>query len=1056
MIYGKKSFGSRSGILLPVTILVTVFSFSSVTAQDPTMDFIIAADSIYKAGGEEALTGYVESNVILVGAAVHQLIDIAIKVGDQGSAADEKENMEFAELVARIYRDGGGDPAPLELVTVYMGWTSDRRKARAQAKSFEEQATEARKAREFDKAAGLFARALKIYLQIGDSYSEAIVYGSYGVLYWYAGDFDSVLKYYRQALSARRSIDNAILEGRTLNGIGTANFVTSRYDSAEVYYHKAIELRRGTGDLGGLGTSLTYLGNTYSRIGRLSAARDSYEEAAVLVGSLGNETQQLDLLNSVANLYSDMGRLGRAKESYREALEIAVSTGNVRYEIAFRMNLAINAISERRYAEAMKELDTVSGLLESSPDPVYSVELLQNRGNVYLKTGEFDHARDDFLAFLASAKALEDPVLEMTAMLNIGYLYFELGAFDRGLAFADSALSKAGQLESSAVLNEAHSLAAQIEGARGNYPEALGHWKAALEINREAGAEQWMLHDEIGIATVTAQAGETEKARGLFIGLLPRIRETGLTRYESNMWMGIAHTFEGTDPDSAKYYYERALSLIEETGMETGSAELGAGLLSGSSRFYYEEVARYFAGMAAKTGDEKWSSEAFGTIERAKARGLLELLEGSLAGEHSAREDAVLDSIYGLDPAAADYAAALERLERDYRKIREERLAATTGSLSAAGDIIDLESASKMLPKNTVMFAYALGDSASQLWVIDRKGHDLYELPARSEFSRDTGMLAEALTRPGAGDARLKSQARKLYKTLIAPGGKRLEKAKYLVIVPDGCLFEIPFEVLLEEDIDEGADWSGMPFLARSRSILYAPSASVFAGLREKKRMKKYDIDIVAAGDPDYSYLGEGSERSLRPLPNTRAEVEGIGSLFKDDKRIILIGAEASEAAIKKNITDNPSRMIHIAAHGLVDPVTPAASSIALSASPGDGEDGFLHTLEILALPVESRLVVLSACETATGRVSRGEGVVGLSRAFLGAGASAVVSSLWAVPDESTAELMRSFYGYMAGKKKPAFEAINEARKTLLDSGEYSHPFHWASFIVIGSEKAPW
>ncbi|MCK4549189.1 MAG: CHAT domain-containing protein, partial [Candidatus Krumholzibacteria bacterium] len=706
--------------------------------------------------------------------------------------------------------------------------------------------------------------------------------------------------------------------------------------------------------------------------------------------------------------------------------------------------------------EAMRELDTVSNLLESNPDPVNSAEFLRTRGRVYYKIGELDHARDDFLALLAAAKELEDPVLEMTAMVNIGYLYFELGAFDRGLAFADSALVKGEELENAYILNLAYSLAAQIEEARGNYPEALGHWKAALEKNRETGAEQWMAIDEMGIATNTALTGETEKARGLFLGLLPRIREAGMNELESNVWMGIAHTFEESDPDSARYYYKRALSLIEETGMETGSAELGAGLLGGSSRFYYEEVARYFAGVAAETGDEEWSSEAFGTIERAKARGLLDLLESSLAGEHSAQEDAVLDSIYSLDPASADDRADLERLERDYRKIREERLAAATGRLSSHGNIIDLESVSKALPKKTVMFAYALGDSASLLWVIDRKGHDLYELPGRAELGRDTDMLAEALIRPGAGDARLKSQARKLYMTLIEPGGKRFEKAKHLVIVPDGCLFEIPFEVLLEEDIDEGTGWGEMPFLARSHSLLYAPSASVFAGLREKKRMKKYEIDIVAAGDPDYSYLDDGDSHSLRPLPNTRAEVEGIGSLFKDDKRIILTGAEASEAVLKRTIAEKPSRMIHIAAHGLVDPVTPAASSIALSASPGDGEDGFLHTLEILALPVESRLVVLSACETATGRVSRGEGVVGLSRAFLGAGASAVVSSLWAVPDESTAELMRFFYDYMAGKNKPAFEAINEARKNLLDSKEYSHPFHWASFIVIGSEKAPW
>ncbi len=1048
---------SLPGLVSLALFLILILILSAPTyAQDPVTDFITAADSIYRAGGEEALGRFVEDNQVLVGAAVYQLIDIAVAVGDQGSSDDERENMEFARLVAGLYRDSGGDPAPFALVDVYHGWTRDQRSARAEAKAFEEQSTEARKAREYEKAAELLGRALDIYVGIGDRYSEAILYGSFGVLYWYAGDFDSVFEYYGRALAARRAIDDDILEGRTLNGIGTAFFITGRFDSAEVYYRRAIDLRRGTGDLGGLGTSLTYLGNTYSRMGRLSAARDCYEEAATLVGSLGNDTQQMDLLNSVANLYSDMGRLDRSNQSYREALGIAVSSQNTPYEIAIRMNIALNLSSGSRYGEAMRELDTVGKLLETSPDPVYSAELLKNRGLIYLKTGELDSARNDFLSFLEAAKKLEDPVLVMTAMVDIGYLYLELGALDRGLVFADSALAKAAGLEAASILNEAHSLAAQIEEARGDYTAALGHWQAALEINSEAGAEMWMLHDEIGIATITALAGEEEKARGLFRDLLPRMRGIGLNEYESNIWMGIAHTFEQADPDSARHYYERALSLIEEAGLETGSAELGAGMLGGTSRFYYEEVARYFAGMALRTGDEAWSEEAFSTIERAKARGLLELLQSSIADEHSAREDAALDSIYSLDPASTGYEADYERLEHEYRRIRKDRIESVTGRLASFGDVIGLESVRRSLPKSTVMFAYALGDSASQLWVIDRSGHDLYELPGRAELSREIDMLAMALTRPGAGDDRLRAQARKLYMTLIAPGGERLARAKHIVVVPDGCLFEIPFEVLLEKEFEDGADWKDMPFLFRSRTLLYAPSASVFAGLREKKRVKKYETELVAAGDPDYSYLGESGERVLRPLPNTRAEVEGIGLLFDADRRVILTGKQASEAALKRIIRWDPSRIVHIAAHGLVDPVTPAASSIALSAAPGDGEDGFLHTLEILTLPVESRLVVLSACETATGRVSRGEGVVGLSRAFLGAGAEAVVSSLWAVPDKSTSELMRYFYGYMAEKKRPAHEAINEARKRLLSSGEYSHPFHWASFIVIGTEKAPY
>ena len=115
-----------------------------------------------------------------------------------------------------------------------------------------------------------------------------------------------------------------------------------------------------------------------------------------------------------------------------------------------------------------------------------------------------------------------------------------------------------------------------------------------------------------------------------------------------------------------------------------------------------------------------------------------------------------------------------------------------------------------------------------------------------------------------------------------------------------------------------------------------------------------------------------------------------------------------------------------------------------------------LHTLEIIGMPTRSGLVVMSACESARGKVSRGEGVVGLNRAFLAAGAQSVVASLWAVSDESTAELMKVFYEQMLGKKKSASRSLNEARLALIESGTYSHPFYWSPFIVTGTERSPW
>ena len=326
--------------------------------------------------------------------------------------------------------------------------------------------------------------------------------------------------------------------------------------------------------------------------------------------------------------------------------------------------------------------------------------------------------------------------------------------------------------------------------------------------------------------------------------------------------------------------------------------------------------------------------------------------------------------------------------------------------------------------------------------------------------------LRDALTKPGAGDAALKSAARALYKSLVEPASARLAKKKTLIIVPDGFLFEIPYEVLLAEDAGDGAGWGDLSFLARSFTTLYAPSASVYANLAGAKKPPRYELDLLALGDPDYTGLAGGAGTGtagasgpggpLSPLPFSRDEVEKIASTTKPERATVLVGPEASEAALKKGLGAGTARIVHLAAHGLVDPAEPARSCIALSPDPASNEDGFFYTLEVLSAPVQARLVVLSACESAKGRLSRGEGVVGLSRSFIGAGAGGVVASLWKVSDESTSALMKEFYDRMIGKKVPAAVALGDARTALIENEKYAHPFHWSPFVMIGTDRAPW
>ncbi len=1054
---------SRLVFLLAASILITaVVPATSSNIQDPVENFIIAADSIARTGDEEALSRFVAENSIIVGAAVHSLIDIGVLVGDGGSAADERDNFDLALKIARIHSEVSGEADPLKLVSVYASWTPGQRAARRSAAAFNEQAVEARKRRDLAKAEELYGRAFDIYSEIGDSYNVAVLYGSFGVIYWYASEFDSVLHYYRKALLARRAIDDKILEGRTLNGLGSTFFVQSRFDSAAYYYDKAIKLRRRTGDLLGLAASLTYQGNCYLNLGRYIDAKNACEEAMGLSERIdATVSRQIDLLNFSASLYHAMGRLEKSNKMYCAALEKARSLYDsnpgkaAESEIAIRMNIALNLMDESRYSDAMRELDAVRPLLEEYPDPVKSAEFARNLGRAYCEMGELDYARDNYLRCLRMAVELDAPGMEMEALINIGNLYLTYGAPDRGLAFADSAFVKAEKAGNLITQRSANVLSAELRTDMGDYDIALAHWEKAMEIDSVQQAEGNMVIDGLGIGNVYALKGENERAREIYLDALPSVRGSGLCSMEEAIWFGVAHTYEKDSPDSARFYYEKALSLMEKTGFQTSSAELGTGF-HGNCRYFYEGVARFYADMAVRTGDDQWSCDAFWTIERSKARGLLEMLQNSIAVRHLPAEEALLDSIYGLDPQAADYRSDLERFERCYRILKEERVSSMAGKLADNNEISRLEDICGALPQKTVIFSYALGDSVSQLWVIDRNGHELHRLPGRRDLINESRLLVQAVGRPGAGDEAFVIRARRLYDILIAPGAGRLDAESDLVIVPDGCLFGIPFEALLATDVSPGTGWKDMQFLFRSYDTVYAPSVSCFLCLCKKEYTSKYEIDLLAVGDPDYSGIETDTGRRLRPLPKTRDEVEYIGGMFGESEKIILVGPSANEGELKKIIRDHPSRIIHLAAHGLVDPVTPAASSIALCSESGSGEDGYLHTLEIIAMSVDCRLVVLSACETATGRIGRGEGVVGLSRAFLCAGAPAVVSSLWSVPDESTAMLMETFYENMTGREISAVCALRESRRKLLETAEYSHPFHWASFIATGTDKAPW
>jgi CHAT domain-containing protein len=305
-----------------------------------------------------------------------------------------------------------------------------------------------------------------------------------------------------------------------------------------------------------------------------------------------------------------------------------------------------------------------------------------------------------------------------------------------------------------------------------------------------------------------------------------------------------------------------------------------------------------------------------------------------------------------------------------------------------------------------------------------------------------------------------------------------------IVVVADGALNFIPFEALVTTD--RGGDYSSLDYLIKTNKVSYAPSASVTAAVRDQKRAVGRNILLVAdpvfsANDPRLQSgsaasrvevtrgLGldsavkdvngpatqSGSTLILPRLTGTRIEAEQIGRLAKATgaQGDLWLDLGANEDDLKHRDIQS-YRALHVATHGVLDAMRPQFSGVVLSlVGNKNDDDGFLRTGEVFNLKLGAPLVMLSACETGLGKVKRGEGVVGLSQAFMYEGATTVGETLWSVADKPTAELMTDFYQRLLGPNPFSSDAMREAQLAMISGRKYSAPYYWAPFVLVGEWK---
>lgn len=385
----------------------------------------------------------------------------------------------------------------------------------------------------------------------------------------------------------------------------------------------------------------------------------------------------------------------------------------------------------------------------------------------------------------------------------------------------------------------------------------------------------------------------------------------------------------------------------------------------------------------------------------------------------------------------------------------------------------------KMAHDQMSLVEFYLGENRSFVWLFARGDFYFEILPSRKEIENAVKPYLNLLAAPPnqlyieRDLPKLREQSKTLFDRLFGGLVSHIEQGERLIIVPDGLLHYLPFETLIHNE----------RYLIEDHEISYSPSASALVQSQDSTgHVETGDrMELLAFGDPSFgpeikasvtrkgaiarkaSIIRKARRRpvdvlrdartsrgfQLAPLPRTRDEVQYISSLFRTDRTRVYLGKASTEDVLKRESLRR-YRRLHFATHSLIDESSPSRSAVVLTLNDSPDEDGFLEVDEISDLDLDCDLVVLSACQTGRGQLLSGEGIVGLSRAFLYAGARSVVVSLWSVSDISTGHLMKSFYQHLAGNPGNA-TALRLAKLEMLHgAAEMRHPYYWAPFITIG------
>ena len=890
------------------------------------------------------------------------------------------------------------------------------------------------------KAVAKYREAAELWRAAGELNDAAIALRNAGEILQLLGDTSAAKNVYEQALSLAKQTRNKLEEARICNDLAYLYFIAGDATKARQNALAALKIGRHLRDRTVEATALSNLGETFYALGDLGKAQEQQQQSLTIWRELGNPRGQAIALVALSYYQANTGEPATALNSCAEGLSIARAANDLEVEA---LALIATANIKRKVGdrqEARASYQSAKALAERIGDKTSQAIVNAGIGALSTELGDYQTAREytENAVKLFEANGQQWGAAENK--MGLGSIYYALGDKDKALENLNAALALFRSLSMRRFEGLTLRTIGFVYSSQGDHQRALESFQKALALLNLAKDQRYAAYTLNYIGRSYEELKQLDRADRYYQRALVLAQRSADPEGEILSFYNLAHLERDRgNLDQATHHIKASIDIVEKARTKVSAKELRSTYFA-TVRDSYELYIDILMLNHKRDPAAGFDREAFAVSERARARSLFELLHEAQAHSREAPQTLTLK-----------------------------------------------ETQQRVLNDETALIEFALGNERSYVWVVTKTNSSSFELPGRKEIEGAARRLYQVFVdhqlvngesvearaeREAKAAAALPGEIGSLSRLLLDPLAGKLS-TKRLLIVPDGALQYIPFQVLIDPDSHEP--------LIENHEIVNQPSASTLALVLSEIRTRESPANLIAVlADPVFEVSDPRVKRDAAPTLVQPAEMLVVRRALRDIgittdglqiPRLLASGREADEiialapagsslkavgfAANRARVfsADIASyRIVHIATHGIINNERPEESGIVLSLfdQQGQSQDGFLRLQDIYNLKLPADLVVLSACSTALGKDVRGEGLVGITRGFMYAGAAGVVASLWKVDDEATAELMKHFYAALFKKGLPPAAALRDAQLELAKHSRWQSPYYWAGFVIQG------